>query len=209
LKINFSNLKNIEENLLRYPNTKLQIVTKNRDAILVNQLIDCGYRLFGENKVQEAKEKFKKIKNVKIDLHLIGPLQTNKVTDALKIFNTIQSLDREKLVKEIIKSREKTNITSTKFYIQINIGSEPQKSGIHKNETKDFYQLCVENNLNILGFMCIPPLTSTPDHYFEEMMRIRDSINPNLLLSMGMSSDYLIALKYNTNLIRIGSKIFN
>ena len=119
MKINFSNLKNIEENLLRYPNTKLQIVTKNRDAILVNQLIDCGYRLFGENKVQEAKEKFKKIKNVKIDLHLIGPLQTNKVTDALKIFNTIQSLDREKLVKEIIKSREKTNITSTKFYIQI------------------------------------------------------------------------------------------
>ena len=194
-----------------YKLAKLLIVTKNQGLNDIRDLIDKGYNFFGENKVQEAKKKFLELNDLfKINLHLIGPLQTNKVKDALKLFNTIQSVDREKLVEEISKVTKKSDkIKTSSFYIQINIGSEDQKSGIDKFECKDFYQYALAKDLNIEGLMCIPPNAPNAHEYFREMNEIRININPNLKLSMGMSNDYKIALEHQSNLIRIGSLIFN
>ena len=125
------------------------------------------------------------------------------------LFNTIQTIDREKLVKEIVKVRSKKPTKTEYFYIQINIGEENQKSGIPQNETKDFYKFCIDNSLNIKGLMCIPPINNNPEYYFKKMLILKNDINSDLLLSMGMSSDYELALKCDSNLIRIGSKIFN
>ena len=125
--INYQQLKKIYETLNNFPSAKLQIVTKNRDVNIINDLISGGYKLFGENKVQEANEKFKDIELANLDLHLIGPLQTNKVKLALQLFNTIQTIDREKLVKEIVKLQNKSKTKTTNFYIQVNIGEEQQK----------------------------------------------------------------------------------
>lgn len=194
-----------------YNLTKLLIVSKNQSLDDVKTLIDKGYKIFGENKVQEAKKKFQELDNLfKINLHLIGPLQTNKVKEALHLFNTIQSVDREKLVDEISKFINKKDEIKTKsFYIQINIGSEDQKSGIDKSEFKDFYHYALAKDLNIEGLMCIPPNDTNANEYFREMNEIRKKSNPTLKLSMGMSNDYQIALEHQTNLIRIGSLIFN
>ena len=194
-----------------YNLTKLLIVSKNQSLDDVKALIDKGYKIFGENKVQEAKKKFQELDNLfKINLHLIGPLQTNKVKEALHLFNTIQSVDREKLVDEISKFINKKDEIKTKsFYIQINIGSEEQKSGVDKAQFKDFYHYALAKNLNIEGLMCIPPNDTNANEYFREMNEIRKKINPNLKLSMGMSNDYQIALEHQSNLIRIGSLIFN
>jgi len=194
-----------------YNLTKLLIVSKNQSLDDVKTLIDKGYKIFGENKVQEAKKKFQELDNLfKINLHLIGPLQTNKVKEALHLFNTIQSVDREKLVDEISKFINKKDEIKTKsFYIQINIGSEDQKSGIDKSEFKDFYHYALAKDLNIEGLMCIPPNDTNTNQYFREMNEIRKKINPTLKLSMGMSNDYQIALEHQSNLIRIGSLIFN
>tara|TARA_B100000242_G_scaffold42800_1_gene25526 strand:- start:1213 stop:1842 length:630 start_codon:yes stop_codon:yes gene_type:complete len=209
LTINLKNLESVESFLVNFPKANLQIVTKNRDINTIKSLINLGYRNFGENKVQEAKKKFSLINISRIDLNLIGPLQTNKVKDALMLFNTIQTIDREKLVKEIVKVRSKRPTKTEYFYIQINIGEENQKSGIPQNETKDFYKFCIDNSLNIKGLMCIPPINNNPEYYFKKMLILKNDINSDLLLSMGMSSDYELALKCDSNLIRIGSKIFN
>lgn len=209
MTINLKNLKSVESFLVNFPKANLQIVTKNRDINTIKSLINLGYRNFGENKVQEAKKKFSIIDISSLDLNLIGPLQTNKVKDALMLFNTIQTIDREKLVKEIVKVRSKKLIKTEYFYIQINIGEENQKSGIPLNETKDFYKFCIDNNLQIKGLMCIPPINNNPEYYFKKMLILKNDINSNLLLSMGMSSDYELALECDSNLIRIGSKIFN
>ena len=209
MTINLKNLESVESFLVNFPKANLQIVTKNRDINTIKSLINLGYRNFGENKVQEAKKKFSLINISRIDLNLIGPLQTNKVKDALMLFNTIQTIDREKLVKEIVKVRSKKLIKTEYFYIQINIGEENQKSGIPQNETKDFYKFCIDNSLNIKGLMCIPPINNNPEYYFKKMLILKNDINSDLLLSMGMSSDYELALKCDSNLIRIGSKIFN
>lgn len=209
MTINLKNLESVESFLVNFPKANLQIVTKNRDINTIKSLINLGYRNFGENKVQEAKKKFSLINISRIDLNLIGPLQTNKVKDALMLFNTIQTIDREKLVKEIVKVRSKKPTKTEYFYIQINIGEENQKSGIPQNETKDFYKFCTDNSLNIKGLMCIPPINNNPEYYFKKMLILKNDINSDLLLSMGMSSDYELALKCDSNLIRIGSKIFN
>ncbi len=209
MTINLKNLESVESFLVNFPKANLQIVTKNRDINTIKSLINLGYRNFGENKVQEAKKKFSLINISRIDLNLIGPLQTNKVKDALMLFNTIQTIDREKLVKEIVKVRSKRPTKTEYFYIQINIGEENQKSGIPQNETKDFYKFCIDNSLNIKGLMCIPPINNNPEYYFKKMLILKNDINSDLLLSMGMSSDYELALKCDSNLIRIGSKIFN
>ena len=209
MTINHQNLESVESFLVNFPKANLQIVTKNRDIDIIRNLINLGYTNFGENKVQEAKKKFSIINNSRLDLNLIGPLQTNKVKDALMLFNTIQTIDREKLVKEIVKVRSKKPTKTEYFYIQINIGEENQKSGIPQNETKDFYKFCIDNSLNIKGFMCIPPINNNPEYYFKKMLILKNDINSDLLLSMGMSSDYELALKCDSNLIRIGSKIFN
>ena len=194
MTINLKNLESVESFLVNFPKANLQIVTKNRDINTIKSLINLGYRNFGENKVQEAKKKFSLINISRIDLNLIGPLQTNKVKDALMLFNTIQTIDREKLVKEIVKVRSKKPTKTEYFYIQINIGEENQKSGIPQNETKDFYKFCIDNSLNIKGLMCIPPINNNPEYFFKKMLILKNDFNSDLLLSMGMSSDYELAL---------------
>ena len=211
MTVNYHNLNKILKEIKQNDFVDLMIVTKNQSLNDIHDLISKGFKIFGENRVQEAKKKYNElIETQKIDLHLIGPLQTNKVKDALFLFDTIQSIDREKLVDEISKSINKENYIKTKsFYIQINIGAEVQKSGIEKAQCINFYKYALDKNLNIEGLMCIPPNSINVNEYFIEMNEIRKKINPNLKLSMGMSNDYQIALEHHSNLIRIGSMIFN
>jgi len=209
LQINSEQLKEVDLKVKGYPNASLLIVTKNRPQSLVKLLISKGYNLFGENKVQEAKEKFSSLEHKNFDLHLIGPLQTNKVKLALTLFDTIQSIDRPKLIKEIAKQiNSDIKIKTNDYFIQVNIGQELQKSGVLPNEAKELYKFAISKNLKIAGLMCIPPFDEEPNEYFEKMCILRDDINPKLKLSMGMSNDYEIALSINSNLVRVGSRIF-
>ena len=183
------------------------IVTKNRSKEDIQQLLKQGFFLFGENRVQEAKFKFQEIET-NYELHLIGPLQSNKVKIALKLFDTIQTLDSTKLVDLIDKEFKKNEVLRTKdFYLQVNIGEEQQKSGVNEHNVNELFEYAKNKKLNVKGLMCIPPLDKEPS-FFEKMQTIRDQIDKNLNLSMGMSNDYEIALKCSTNMIRIGSKIF-
>lgn len=211
MTINYSNLNKVLRDIKNYHVAKLLIVTKNQSVSDIQDLIKQGFKIFGENKVQEAKKKFQEINLFeKINLHLIGPLQTNKTKDALKLFDTIQSIDREKLVNEISNfMKHEQEIKTKSFYIQINIGSESQKSGIEKKLLNDFYRYAIDRNLNINGLMCIPPNDSLVKDFFLEMDELRNRLNPNLILSMGMSNDYQVALDCKSNLIRVGSLIFN
>ena len=171
-------------------------------------LINYGHKHFGENKVQEAIEKWTTIKYQfkEIKLHLIGKLQTNKVKYILPLFDFIHSLDSIKLAEKISQEQEKKNF-NPKIFIQVNIGSEVQKNGVDINNLNEFVKECVNLNLNIIGLMCIPPANKDPKIYFAKMI---DLLNETQLekLSMGMSGDYLDALNYGSNFIRVGSKIF-
>tara|TARA_B100001027_G_scaffold214878_1_gene187817 strand:- start:131 stop:793 length:663 start_codon:yes stop_codon:yes gene_type:complete len=180
--------------------------TFNLDHIL--PLINQGHIHYGENKVQEAVEKWTKIKsnNKKLNLHLIGRLQTNKVKLALKIFDYIHSLDNKKLADKISKIQNELNI-KTKLFIQVNVGNENQKSGVAIDNLLNFYSYCKNLNLDIIGLMCIPPFNEDPKKYFKLMSELNKKLKLNEL-SMGMSSDYLDALKYNATFVRIGSEIF-
>ena len=171
-------------------------------------LIDYEQKHFGENKVQEAIDKWTDLKNnnKNIKLHLIGRLQTNKVKPALKIFDYIHSLDSEKLAIKISDEQVKQG-KNPKIFIQVNIGNEDQKSGINKEKLDNFYEFCKNLNLNIIGTMCIPPNNENTEKYFFEMNRINQELNFKDL-SMGMSEDYLDAVKNNATYVRIGSKIF-
>ena len=205
------NLKKLSEinNKIKDKNTKLLIVTKTRPLEEILQLINLGFCNFGENRVQEAQQKFTNIPSrMDISVSLIGPLQSNKVKQALKLFDVIQSLDRIKIVDEILKYKNENSKTKN-FYIQINIGKEDQKSGVMPNDFEDFYKYCIDKCLKINGIMCIPPEGKDPAPFFSEMKMIRDRIDKNLILSMGMSLDYEIALDHQSNEIRIGSLIFS
>ena len=171
-------------------------------------LIEHGHCHFGENKVQETLDKWSKIKNEKenIKLHLIGKLQTNKVKFALRIFDYIHSLDSEKLAIKISKEQIKQE-KKPKIFIQVNIGNEEHKSGIKKERLDEFYKFCKNLNLDIIGTMCIPPNDDNTEEYFSEMNKANQELNFKEL-SMGMSGDYLEAIKYNATYIRVGSKIF-
>ena len=171
-------------------------------------MVEYGHLDYGENKVQEAIEKWTdiKTKNDRINLHLIGKLQTNKVKFALKIFDYIHSLDNEKLAKKISDEQEKQN-KKPKIFIQINLGEEVQKSGIMKENLLDFYQFSKDLGLNIIGLMCIPPFGEDSSKFFSKMIELNELINLKEL-SMGMSSDYINALEYNSTYLRIGSDIF-
>ena len=210
MTINNNILNEINKDLSFYNNAKLMIVTKNQSIKDIESLISKGYKLFGENRVQEAKQKYEQMLiNENLELHMIGPLQTNKVKMALKIFDTIQSIDRYSLVDEICKVSSKNICRTKKFYIQVNIGDENQKSGVHVKDLNDLYTYSIKKKLHITGLMCIPPDIEDPSEYFELMKNIRNKIDKNLNLSMGMSNDYKIALNYNSNMIRIGSLIFS
>ena len=174
----------------------------------IEPLINHGHIHFGENKVQEATDKWTEIKKSfpKINLHMIGKLQTNKVKFAVKIFDYIHSLDSEKLAKKISEEQKKNNV-KPKIFIQINLGLESQKSGIVKENLTNFYDLCIKLDLNIIGIMCIPPFNEDSSKYFSVMSNLINSID-NKELSMGMSSDYLNAIEYKSTFVRIGSNIF-
>ena len=187
---------------------KVIAVSKTFSLDKILPLIDCGHLDYGENKVQEAIEKWSDIKLTKkeLKLHLIGKLQTNKVKQAIKIFDYIHSVDSEKLAKKIADEEDKQG-KKIKIFIQVNIGDENQKSGINKNQLSDFYQFCKILKLNVVGLMCIPPFDQNSKKYFEEMGALNKSLNLNDL-SMGMSSDYLEAINYSATYLRIGSSIF-
>ena len=211
MTINFKILDQIKSNLKKFDKADLLIVSKNQTSNDVQELINQGFKIFGENRVQEASKKFDNIDNIeKLELHLIGPLQTNKVKDALILFNTIQSIDRKKLVDAIAKaSISLKNKKTNAYYIQVNIGSEIQKSGVSQADVADLYRYAIDKGLNVIGLMCIPPMGSNSEIFFKEMNVIKNKINPKLFLSMGMSNDYLVALNHKSNLIRVGSLIFN
>ncbi len=193
-------------NLIKLPN--IIAVSKTFKLEHIMPLINYGHLHFGENKVQEAVEKWTNIKkdNKNIKLHLIGRLQTNKVKIAVKLFDYIHSLDSKKLADKISFQQKEQDI-KTKIFIQVNIGNEDQKSGISVDETLDFYNYCKQINLDILGLMCIPPNNIDSSKYFEEMKKINEKLDLQEL-SMGMSSDYLTAIEKGSTFVRIGSNIF-
>ena len=211
MSINKFNLNEVKGLLKqKYPQAKLLVVTKTRSITDVKKLIKLDVFLFGENRIQEAESKFSNIeKRDDLSLHLIGPLQTNKVKKALMLFDCIQTIDRIKLVNEILKYKNDIGNRTKSFYIQVNIGSEKQKSGIDTDNLLNFYNYCLKMNIQIDGLMCIPPNEVDPTPFFRKMVSLRNSINQGLKLSMGMSNDYKIALDNDSNLIRIGSHIFN
>ena len=187
---------------------KIIAVSKTFPIDNVLPLIEYGHQHYGENKVQEALDKWADVKsqNTSIKLHLIGKLQTNKVKFALKIFDYIHSLDSEKLATKISAEQIRQG-KKPKLFIQVNIGNEDQKSGINKEKLVDFYEFCKNLNLEIVGMMCIPPNNKNTQTYFSEMNTINQTLNFKDL-SMGMSGDYLEAIKNNATYVRIGSKIF-
>ena len=187
---------------------KIIAVSKTFPIENILPLIKYGHIHYGENKVQEAMDKWSNIKtkNDNIKLHLIGRLQTNKVKFALKIFDYIHSLDSEKLANKIASEQKKQG-KKPKIFMQVNIGNEDQKSGINKERLGDFYKFFKNLNLDIIGTMCIPPNDEKTENYFSEMNQINQRLNFKEL-SMGMSSDYLEATKNNATYIRVGSKIF-
>ena len=193
-------------NTIKLP--KMIAVSKTFQMDNISPLIEHGHVDYGENKVQEATDKWTEIKekNPHIKLHMIGRLQTNKVKFAVKLFDYIHSVDSEKLARKIADEIKK-NQKKIDIFIQVNIGREDQKSGIDVNHLDNFYNYCKDLNLNVIGLMCIPPIDRNPEEYFLEMQ----SLNKRLKLtelSMGMSSDYLKAIECSSTFVRIGSNIF-
>ena len=203
--------KNIQSNLsdLKINNQiKIIAVSKTFGAEKILPLIQHGHTDFGENKVQEAVDKWTELKKVNssVKLHMIGKLQTNKVKYAVKLFDYIHSVDNEKLAKKISEEDKKIN-KKTKIFIQVNIGGEDQKSGVSKTETNKLVSYCKDIKLDVSGLMCIPPVSKDSTFYFEEMKKLNKDFGFSEL-SMGMSSDYLKAIKNSATYVRIGSSIF-
>ena len=209
------NLLDIEKNIKIHLN-KLNI--KNNPQIIavsktfkiekILPLLEFGHIDYGENKVQEAVEKWTEIKkiNSQVRLHMIGKLQTNKVKFAVQIFDYIHSVDSEKLAKKIVDEQNKIN-KKIKIFLQVNIGDENQKSGVNKKEVDKLAFYCKEIGLDVIGLMCIPPVNIDPEVYFEEIKELNKILGYSEL-SMGMSSDFLIAVKHLSTFVRIGSNIF-
>jgi len=196
----------LNKSLLKLP--EIIAVSKTFKINHILPVIEQGHIHYGENKVQEAAEKWTNLKkeNKNIKLHLIGRLQTNKVKLALSLFDYIHSLDSKKLADKIFNIQQQLNL-KTKLFIQVNIGNEDQKSGISKNDVNDFYNYCKSLKLDVIGLMCIPPFNEDTKKYFEEMDVLNEKLNLDEL-SMGMSSDYLEAIENNATFVRIGSSIF-
>ena len=195
-----------DSNIVNLP--KIIAVSKTFKIDKILPLIDYGHIDFGENKIQEAVDKWTEIKskNTNIKLHMIGKLQTNKVKFAVKLFDYIHSVDSEKLAKKIADEQSKID-KKIKIFIQINIGNEKQKSGINKIELEDLVSYCKKINLDVIGLMCIPPAGKDASVYFKEINLLNNSFDFNEL-SMGMSSDYIEASKNSASYLRIGSSIF-
>ena len=188
--------------------TKIIAISKNQTRESVLEAIKSGVSIFGENRVQEAQEKFQEIKkiNPKIELHLTGPLQSNKVKIATSLFDVFHTLDREKIAREF--SKHLNTLSNKKIFLQINIGKEKTKSGIYPEETKDvLFFLKHEMKLSICGLMCIPPIDEDPIHHFSKLKSLANE-NGIHKLSIGMSADYKKALKFNPAYIRLGTILF-
>ena len=205
------NLLNVENNIKKLNisnNPKIIAVSKTFKIDKILPLLEHGHIDFGENKVQEALDKWTSIKknNSRVKLHMIGKLQTNKVKFAVQIFDFIHSVDSEKLAKKIAEEQYKIN-KRVKVFLQVNIGDESQKSGINKNEISKYVSYCKEIGLDLIGLMCIPPVDTDSEIYFKEMKKLNDEQGFKEL-SMGMSSDFITASKYSATYVRVGSSIF-
>ena len=199
-KINILNLSNYDP--------KVIAVSKTFSEQDILPLIEYGHHEFGENKVQEAQAKWTKIKENHKDLklHMLGKLQTNKVKNAVEIFDYIHSLDNLKLANKISKELNKKS-KKIKIFIQVNLGDEEQKSGIDPSELETFYKTCLDLKLDIIGTMCIPPENQDPKPFFEDLLKLNQKLNLSEI-SMGMTNDYLDALQYKSTFLRIGTGIF-
>ena len=215
IKENIDKIKSIikdthkNSNFEKYPLPNLVAVSKKQNDDKVIEALEAGQKYFGENRVQEAKErwalKLQQYKN--LEIRLIGPLQTNKVKQALNLFDVIETIDREKLANEIA-NKFNENVKTKSFYIQINTGSEIQKSGIEPLHSDNFIKYCKEDlRLPVVGLMCIPPLNEEPAMHFALLKKIAESNNLKEL-SMGMSGDYKEAIKFGATSVRVGSAIF-
>lgn len=197
------NLSVIQKNMNGYK-AELIAVSKQQPDDKIEEALFCGLSVFGENRVQEAQTRWAHRRTIHPDLklHLIGPLQTNKVNDACDLFDFIHTLDREKLAQKIHSYRP-----NMPCFIQVNTGAEPQKAGVLPNELDDFYAFCDDLGMTITGLMCIPPIDEKPDTHFQFLQQKATTLKlPNI--SMGMSDDYPIALQYGATHIRVGSKLF-
>ena len=206
---NYNTINSNIRKLNRKNPVKIIAISKTFDLNHIKPLIDIGHEHFGENKVQEAVTKWSEIKKEKkyLKLHMVGKLQSNKAKNAFLLFDYIHSLDSKKLA-DIFSKCEEGSDKKLKYFIQVNIGNEPQKSGIPVNEIDNFYDFCTkERNLNILGLMVIPPNDQNAKKYFQELNNINDSLGLKDL-SIGMSSDYEDAINCNATFVRIGSLIF-
>ena len=187
---------------------KIIAVSKTFSLEFISPLIDYGHIDYGENKVQEALEKWSKIKSINkaIQLHMIGKLQSNKVKQAVSIFDYIHSVDSVKLANKIANEQVKQN-KKLKIFLQINVGEETQKSGVKLNEVNELCAHCKKINLDVIGLMCLPPISKDVSQYFSLIKQKNDELGFKEL-SLGMSNDYLDALNYDTTFIRVGTKIF-
>lgn len=204
-------LREIEDHATRHGQEKpeLVVVSKTFDAEAIQPVIDAGARVFGENRVQEAQGKWPDLvtRNEGIELHLIGPLQSNKTADAVALFDCIQTIDREKIAKSIAREMEVQN-KRLELMVQVNTGSEPQKAGILPDQTASFVKWCMEEcGLTISGLMCIPPFDENPGPHFALLRKIANELGIKQL-SMGMSADYLTAIEFGASHVRVGSGIF-
>lgn len=201
----------VKDNILSHSKKiTIVVVTKSVNYDKIKDIIDYGHTHFGENRIQDANKKWKEIKNnfLDIKLHFIGKLQSNKVNEAVSIFSYIHSLDSEKLAVALSQAENNHN-KKIKYFIQINIGREQQKSGISIEDAPDFINFCIKNlNLDVIGLMCIPPFNQDPVKYFTDLKSISQRYNLKEL-SMGMSSDYIQAIECGSTFVRIGSAIFN
>ena len=205
----FNKIKSIIDKLVPKKSVNIVAISKTFKLEYIKPLIDYGHKHFGENKVQEAKAKWSELKksNRDLNLHMVGKLQSNKAKSAVELFDYVHSLDNQRLADVLSKSQKNLN-KSLKYFIQVNVGNELQKSGIRPNELEPFYNYCTkEQNLNVIGLMAIPPNDDKTKKYFEIMKNLNNSLALKEL-SMGMSSDYIEAINYSSTFVRIGSSIF-
>ena len=211
------NLKNLQTDIAKISKInnrnlnqiKLMLVTKTLSKEKIIITLNSGYKLFGENRVQESKKKWPELKKKynNIELHLIGALQRNKVKEAVALFDVIETLDRFSLVESLSQEEKRLN-KKLEYFIQINTGNERQKAGVFANESKEFIEECLKKyDLNVSGLMCIPPQSEKPEEHFEYLNSLGKQFHIKKL-SMGMSNDYKMAIKCGSTQIRIGSKIF-
>ena len=200
--------KKIDEFSLDNYNPKIIAVSKTFSEKEILPLLNFGHQEFGENKVQEAQQKWKDLKEKygQVRLHMLGKLQTNKVKNAVEIFDYIHSLDNLKLANKLAKEIHEKN-KQIKIFIQINLGEENQKSGIDPSNLEVFYKNCLALKLNIVGTMCIPPVNKDPKPFFKEMLNLNSKINLSEI-SMGMTNDFLEAIEFKSTYLRIGTGIF-